>query len=67
MLIVHAALVFSIRHQKLSLSELVGSMHSPHMAVAVGGLAQLLAAEFALTCDGVFHRISVRVKGLQLT
>ena len=37
------------------------------MTVAVGGLAQLFAAEFALTCDDAVHLISVEIRGFKLT
>jgi hypothetical protein len=39
----------------------------PHMAVAVGGLARLLAVEFALTLDDAVHLISIEARGLELT
>jgi hypothetical protein len=52
---VHAARVLSVCHKELSLSENVVPMHSPHNAVAVGGLAQLLAAEDALEGGGSVH------------
>jgi hypothetical protein len=66
-LFVHAALLPCIRHQKLSLSEMDVVVDPPHMAVAVGGLARLLAVEFALTLDDAVHLISIEARGLELT